>query len=123
VAGEAAGLTSISMSDATTGTAFGGNLNSKEHTDDVARTTDGGRTWRLLPRLALAGAAYGGVHVPGTAGRGLVAVGPGGVDVSLDGGQSWTTLDARAWWGIGSAGRDATWITGPDGRIARIRMR
>lgn len=123
VAGEAAGLTSISMVDASTGTAFGGNLNVKERTDNAARTTDGGRTWTLLPHLALVGAAYGGVHVPGTGGRALVAVGPGGADVSLDGGRNWTTLDARAWWGIGSAAAGATWIVGPQGRIARIRMR
>ena len=122
VAGEAAGVTSISMLDESTWTAFGGNLNSKEHTDDVARTTDGGRTWRKLPHLALAGAAYGGAHIQGTGVRGLVAVGPGGADVSTDGGQTWTTVDPGAWWGVGSIGRNATWIAGPQGRIARIRL-
>lgn len=123
VAGEGAGLTSISMVDASTGFAFGGDLNAAERTDNVARTTDGGRTWTPLPRLALIGPAYGGVAVPGTSGRALIVVGPGGVDLSLDGGATWRTIDARAWWGIGSAGPNATWIAGPGGRIARIRTR
>ena len=124
VTGEGAGLTSISMVDASNGFGFGGNLGARDtRTDNVARTTDGGRTWTLLPHLAMAGAAYGGVAVPGTDGRALVAVGPGGADVSLDGGRSWTTLDARAWWGVGASGPDAVWIAGPQGRIARVRVR
>ncbi|MSR36298.1 MAG: hypothetical protein EXR95_06595 [Gemmatimonadetes bacterium] len=124
VSGEGAGLASISMADASLGTAFGGNLGVRDqHTDNVVRTTDGGRSWTRLPQLFLAGAAYGGVHVPGTHGRALVSIGPGGADASLNGGGSWDSLDARAWWGIGSAGPDATWITGPEGRIARVRVR
>jgi photosystem II stability/assembly factor-like uncharacterized protein len=124
VAGEAAGLTSISMVDDRVGTAFGGNLAlGDQRTDNVVRTTDGGRTWTALPRLSLLGAAYGGVHVAGTGGQALIAVGPGGADVSFDGGQSWRTADGGSWWGIGSAGMDATWIVGPDGAIARVRLR
>jgi photosystem II stability/assembly factor-like uncharacterized protein len=118
--GEAAGLASISMLDEGRGTAFGGNIGQPDlRTDNVARTEDGGRTWSLLSRPAMAGPIYGGVHLPGT--EGLIAVGPGGADFSSDGGGSWRTLDAQPWWGVGSGGPDATWITGPDGRIARLR--
>jgi photosystem II stability/assembly factor-like uncharacterized protein len=124
VSGDGAGLTSISMVDARRGTAFGGNLGITDvHTDNLARTLDGGRTWTALPHASMTGALYGGVHVPDTGLRGMVAVGPGGADVSIDGGERWATLDLRPWWGIGSLGPDATWITGPGGRIARIRMR
>ncbi|MDE2772586.1 MAG: hypothetical protein OXI46_02630 [Gemmatimonadota bacterium] len=123
-AGEAAGLTSISMLDARTGTAFGGDLTVADaRMDNVARTTDGGRTWTALPPLRMLGAAYGGVHIPDTDGRALLAVGPGGVDASLDGGQTWRTVDGRTWWGIGSGGALATWIVGPTGRIARVRLK
>jgi len=124
IAGEAAGLTSISMADDRVGTAFGGNLAvGDEHTDNVVRTTDGGRTWTALPRLAMLGAAYGGVHVSGTGRQALIVVGPGGADVSFDGGRSWRTVDGGSWWGIGSFGVDATWIVGPEGAIARVRLR
>ena len=124
VAGEAAGLTSVSMLDEHVGTAFGGDLALADaRSDNVARTTDGGRTWTALPRLQMLGAAYGGVHIPGTGGEALLVVGPGGADASLDGGWTWHTVDGRAWWGIGSAGALATWIVGPRGRIARVRFR
>ncbi|HUG40814.1 MAG TPA: hypothetical protein VMM12_10025 [Longimicrobiales bacterium] len=120
-AGEGAGLTAISMADARRGFVFGGILHAPDaHTRNVARTDDGGETWTLLPALSFPGAAYGGLVVPGTGGRGLVAVGPGGAAASVDGGESWITLDDRAWWSIGSGGVGATWITGPDGRIARL---
>ena len=122
--GEGAGLTSISMADGRVGTVFGGNLGSRDAgMDSAARTTDGGGSWTPLPALSLPGPVYGGAHVPGTGGQALIAVGPGGVDVSVVGGRTWATLDSRSWWGVGSGGAGASWIVGPDGRVARIRLR
>jgi hypothetical protein len=112
------------MADARVGTVFGGRLTvNDQRGDQVARTTDGGSSWTMLPRLSMLGPAFGGVHVPGTDGRVLVVVGPGGLDASRDGGQTWETLDRRAWWGVASRGPDATWVAGPEGRIARVRLR
>ena len=123
VAGDAAGLTSISMVDARLGTAFGGALAvTDRRTDNVARTTDGGRTWTAMPHVAFDGAVYGGAHVPGTGGRALLAVGPGGLAASTSQANSWSLVDSRVWWGIGSAGTGASWIAGPRGRIARVRF-
>ena len=121
VAGEASGLTSISMVDSRHGTAFGGALGvAGRRTDNVARTEDGGRTWTAMPHVSFDGALYGGIHVPRAGRAALLAVGPGGLAASLDGGDTWSTIDSRAWWGIGSAGPGATWIAGPQGRIARV---
>lgn len=123
VSGEGSGLTSISMADDRTGTAFGGSLTIDDRlTDNVVRTTDGGLTWTAMPHVSFLGAVYGGTHIPGTGGRALLAVGPGGLAASANGASSWATVDARAWWGVGSAGPTATWIAGPDGRIARVRL-
>jgi photosystem II stability/assembly factor-like uncharacterized protein len=124
VAGEAAGLTSIAMIDETRGIAFGGHLGEQANTaTKVARTQDGGRTWSAVPGAPVPGAIYGGVSVPETGGRTFVVVGPGGSAISRDGGNIWSGVDTRAWWGVGSGGPDATWITGPQGRIARLRLR
>jgi hypothetical protein len=76
----------------------------------------------MLPQVAMLGAVFGGVHVPGSDGDALIAVGPGGLDVTVDGGLSWRTADPRPWWGVGSAGPESTWVAGPDGRIARVRI-
>ena len=122
VSGEASGLTSVSMISDERGYAFGGNLAVADRTtDNVAATTDGGRTWIARPHVSFNGAIYGGLHVPGS-GALLMVVGPGGFAYSVvDDATSWTTLDSRAWWGIGSDRLGATWIAGPNGRIARIR--
>jgi photosystem II stability/assembly factor-like uncharacterized protein len=123
VAAEAAGLTSIAMADATSGIAFGGHLGEQGNTGTkVARTQDGGRTWTAVAGAPIPGAIYGGVVVPDTGGRSFLVVGPGGAAISLDGGNIWSGVDTRAWWGVGSGGRGATWITGPQGRIAKLRM-
>jgi hypothetical protein len=123
VAGEAAGLTTIAMADATRGMAFGGHLGDQANTaTKIARTEDGGRTWAAVPGAPIPGAIYGSVVVPETVGRALVVVGPGGSAVTLDGGTAWTRVDSRAWWGVGAGGGDV-WITGPQGRIARLRFR
>jgi hypothetical protein len=120
VAGEAAGLTSISMRDDHNGYAFGGNLGvTDRRTDNVAATSDGGRSWSALPTVSFDGAVYGGLHVPGRAPT-LIAVGPAGFAVSSDGGATWSTADSRGWWSVGSAGPGATWLAGPEGRIARV---
>lgn len=123
VSGAGAGLTSIAMADDTLGLAFGGDLAiADRHTDNVARTTDGGRTWELASRPVMPGPIYGGAHVPGTDGAFLV-VGPAGADLTLDRGETWEPVDGAAWWGVAASGPDAVWIAGPDGRLARISVR
>ncbi|MEN8376185.1 MAG: oxidoreductase [Gemmatimonadota bacterium] len=122
VSGQGAGLTSVAMIDDLVGVAFGGDLAVADaHTDNVARTVDGGLSWSLGAQPAMVGAIYGGAHVPGTTGS-LVVVGPGGADLSFDGGATWEPLDSSAWWGVAASGSDAIWVAGPDGRIARISI-
>jgi photosystem II stability/assembly factor-like uncharacterized protein len=121
VAGEAAGLAAISMVDDRVCVAFGGNLAVNDRaTENVAATTDGGATWTAMPALSINGAAYGGTHIGGARDV-LIAVGPGGAAISRDAAQTWSTVDARAWWSVGSKGADATWLAGPNGRITRLR--
>jgi len=123
VSGSGAGLTSVAMMDDRNGLAFGGDLAIRDaHTDNVARTADGGSTWQPAARPAMAGAIYGGAFVPGTEDA-FVIVGPAGADVSTDGGRTWNPLDTSEWWGVAAHGPDAIWLAGPDGRIARVGVR
>jgi photosystem II stability/assembly factor-like uncharacterized protein len=124
VAGEAAGLTAVSMVSDDVGTVFGGNLGVTDRKTDNVAGSSGGGSWRPLARLSFDGAVYGGLHVPAVPDDDyLLAVGPGGLAASNDGGDQWLTVDAQAWWGLGSAGPHATWVAGPEGRIARVRLR
>ncbi|HLS46872.1 MAG TPA: hypothetical protein VK012_00005, partial [Gemmatimonadales bacterium] len=122
-AGEAAGLATITFRDDRNGAALGGTIGSPEvHTDNVAVTTDGGRSWRISGRTAWPGAAYGAAYVPGSV-NALVAVSPKGAGISRDDGRTWAVLDSVSYWGIGFSPDGAGWITGPRGRIARVNIR
>ena len=121
--GTAAGLATITFRDDRNGAALGGPIGApNQHADNVAVTSDGGRTWRLAGRTTYAGAVYGASYVPG-AGASIVAVSPKGADISRDDGATWHRLDSLAYWGIGFAPDGTGWITGPSGRIARVRVR
>jgi photosystem II stability/assembly factor-like uncharacterized protein len=122
--GRSAGITSLAFRDTVRGVALGGRIGADgERTNNVAVTADGGRSWRLagLPRMA--GAIYGGAFVPGAPTPTLVAVGPGGADLSVDGGATWTQLDTLAYWGLGIASERAGWLVGPNGRIVKVAIR
>ena len=122
-AGEAAGLATITFLDDRTGAALGGLIAKLDSaTDNVALTSDGGRTWRPGGRPSFPGAVFGAAYVPRAGGPTLVAVSPKGASVSYDGGTAWARLDTLAYWGIGFAPSGTGWITGPRGRITRIRL-
>ena len=87
----------------------------------MALTSDGGRTWRVGGRPRFAGAVFGAAFVPGSGT--LVAVGPGGADLSRDGGMTWTAIDSLAYWGIGFSPQGTGWLAGPRGRITRVSGR
>ncbi|HXT16102.1 MAG TPA: hypothetical protein VN706_10770 [Gemmatimonadaceae bacterium] len=114
------GIFSVAFADAMHGVVVGGDYTkAKTPLDNVALTSDGGRTWRLakgsLPQGYMSAVAY----MPGTKGRSLVAVGLAGTAQSTDAGQSWVMVDTVAYNSVAFASRDAGWAVGPRGRIAR----
>jgi len=121
VAREAAGLASVTFRDDRHGAAVGGDIAAPDAFDRaVAITADGGATWQAGGQLPFPGADYGAAYVPET--DALVAVGPGGVGLSRDDGRTWALVDDRTFWGVAAASADAVWLTGPDGRIVRLRL-
>jgi photosystem II stability/assembly factor-like uncharacterized protein len=124
VSAEGSGITSVAFREPSTGVAMGGSLGAPDrHSDNVAVTTDGGRTWRLAGRPQMTGAIYGGAYVPRARVPTLVAVGPKGADYSVDDGASWTRLDTLAYWSVAFASPDAGWAVGPGGRITKFALR
>jgi photosystem II stability/assembly factor-like uncharacterized protein len=116
----AAGIFSVAFRDAEHGIVVGGEYTKpKQAVDNVAVTTDGGRTWRLargpLPAAYLSAVAY----VPGTDGREFVAVGLAGTATSNDGGEGWVMVDTVAYNSVAFASRNDGWAAGPKGRIAK----
>lgn len=117
--GEAAGITTLAFRDPDHGAILGGDIARPEaYTDNVAVTSDGGRTWQPAGRTPFPGAVYGAAYVPGSAT--LVAVGPGGIGYSHDDGRTWARLDSLTYWSVAFAAPSAGWAVGPEGRIVHL---
>lgn len=119
-AGTGNGATSVGFSEAGLGFVVGGSIGGEGAGARVALSADGGRSWSVGGELAIDSPAYGAAWIP--ASYALMAVGPGGVDWSTDGGMSWTPLDTLNHWSVAFADQETGWATGPGGRVTRIRV-
>jgi photosystem II stability/assembly factor-like uncharacterized protein len=116
------GVFSLAFSDDLHGIAVGGDYRrEREAGDNLAVTTDGGRTWAFAGAARLRSFRSAVAYVPGSAGRRLIAVGPGGTDASADGGSTWTPIGDDGFHALGiSPGGRAMWAVGEQGRIATL---
>jgi photosystem II stability/assembly factor-like uncharacterized protein len=114
------GIFSVAFTDTQHGIAVGGDYQKPtQGLENVALSSDGGRTWRIakgpFPRGYMSGVAF----IPETRGQSLVAVGLAGTARSSDAGESWTMVDSIAYNSVAFATRDQGWAVGPRGRIAK----
>ncbi|MEW5927352.1 MAG: hypothetical protein AB1941_07705 [Gemmatimonadota bacterium] len=118
-----AGVFSVAFWSDRDGVAVGGDYTRPgESAGNVARTEDGGRTWRPVRGAPPRGYRSGVAVVPGTDPLLLVAVGISGSDYSVDGGESWMPIDTVEFNAVAAAGPDAVWAVGPRGRVAKLRI-
>ena len=123
VGGTSAGTASIIFRNGREGLALGGEIDKPAARGDyIAITTDGGRSWTLGGRPTFAGAVYGAAWIPGVPQHAAVAVGPGGANLTLDHGRSWTSIDTAAYWSVGFGSPRAGWAVGPRGRITKLEI-
>lgn len=114
ITGQSAGIFSVAFCDEKHGVIVGGDYTKeKEAVNNLAITSDGGATWKLVKGLS----GYRSVvaYVPGS--KTLIAVGPSGADQSTDNGRTWAPFDCPGFdtlslvrgkaigWGAGAAGR------------------
>ena len=91
----------------------------QEAVDNLAVTSDGGVTWKLVKGLS----GYRSVvaYVPGTKTPALVAVGPSGGDYSLDDGQTWKPIEGPGFDTFNFIPRKATgWGAGANGTVGKL---
>jgi photosystem II stability/assembly factor-like uncharacterized protein len=92
-ASASAGIFSVAFRDKLHGVTVGGDYRKeKDAVDNVAITSDGGKTWTLVKDNALSGFRSVVKFVPGTKST-FVAVGPQGADLSEDDGKTWTPIE------------------------------
>lgn len=111
--GQSSGIFSIAFRDQRHGVIVGGDYQKeKEAVDNLAITSDGGATWKLVKGLS--GFRSVVAYLPGT--TSLIALGPSGGDYSTDDGHTWTPIEGpgvdtfsfahgqRFGWGAGARG-------------------
>lgn len=116
---EAVGPTSVSFRDLRHGAILG---NSTDSSRVVIVTQDGGKTWSGRAAPPLARGVYGGGYVPGAELAALIAVGPDGIAVSPDEGNSWVQVSKENHWSVAMVSARAGWAVGTRGRITRLSL-
>jgi photosystem II stability/assembly factor-like uncharacterized protein len=110
------GIFSIAMRDAKNGVIAGGNYEKPaEAANNLAFTSDGGKTW--VAGSGLPGYRSGVAYIDK---RTIVAVGATGSDISTDGGKTWKNLDKVSYNAVQTRGKGAIWGVGDKGMVARL---
>jgi photosystem II stability/assembly factor-like uncharacterized protein len=124
IAGPSAGIFSVAFRDAMHGVVVGGDYKKEDNaTDNLAVTSDGGRTWTLVKEHALSGFRSVVAYAPGTASS-LIAVGPQGADWSTDDGRTWAPIEGPGFHAFSFSKTGAVgWGAGGRGSLARLNVK
>ncbi len=121
IKGDAAGITSIRMFSDQEGLIVGGDLEIKDsYTDNIALTTDGGKTWSLTNQPITKGAFYGSDFLEFEGQKLIVAAGPNGIDYSWDMGKKFENLDIGNYWAIDFVEAGYGFAVGTEGKILKL---
>jgi photosystem II stability/assembly factor-like uncharacterized protein len=120
--GEAAGIFSIAFQDEKNGIIVGGDYKKpNEAKDNVAVTSDGGKTWTLMEAKGLGGYRSGVAYAKLGKVISVVAVGTSGSDYSINNGKEWTSLDKANYNSVAFSNViNAGWAVGPGGRVVKF---
>jgi photosystem II stability/assembly factor-like uncharacterized protein len=120
-AGPSAGIFSVAFRDAKHGIVGGGDYKKENQAENnLAVTSDGGLTWKLVKGLS--GFRSVVAYVPGAKGA-LIAVGPSGADYSTDEVQTWSPINGAGFDTLSFAhGQPIAFAAGAGGRIGKLRF-
>jgi len=121
----ASGIFTVAFRNRRHGILAGGDLERPEElSDNVAVSSDGGKTWALVEGTPFPGAAYGLSYAGAQEGeyvRTVVITGPGGAAWTRNEGRRWHLLpDVRDYWAVAFADPAHGWLVGTEGRILKI---
>ena len=111
------GIFSLAFQDDQRGIAVGGDYaKPDEDRDNVALTTDGGRTWTVPAGTRPRGFRSAVIVLEN---GGMMAAGSGGADVSHDSGRTWESMGSRGYHTLSRTPGGVVWAAGSEGAIAR----
>ncbi|RDK86898.1 sialidase family protein [Marinirhabdus gelatinilytica] len=117
------GIYSVDFYDEKTGVVFGGNWEDKSFNEgNKAITRDGGKTWKLLSNGKGPGYRSSVRFVPGTKGKGLVAVGSPGISYSPDQGATWQELSTEGFYALEFVNDSVAFASGRN-RISKLTFK
>ena len=122
------GVTSVDFRDALHGILGGGEiLQPNDFSNNVARSSDGGKTWQLTTPTPFPGAVYGLSYASNASrseasgSRTVVATGPSGAAWTPDEGDTWFLLpEVVNYWAVAFADPHTGWLVGTEGRILKV---
>lgn len=122
-AGPASGIFSVAFANRDHGVLVGGTYTEPDNPrGNAAWTSDGGNHW-YVPQTPPAGYRSGVAVRPTPDGFQMVCVGPGGSDLSVDGGQTWQPLDDTGFHAVDFSDEGTLGVaSGADGRIGVWRQ-
>lgn len=107
------GIYSIDFFDENNGIVAGGNYaKPSENKANIATTTDGGKTWKLVANGKNPGYISCIQYVPNTQGKEMMAVGISGISFSNDGGNSWKIISDEQFHNIQFVNNNIAWLSG-----------
>lgn len=114
------GIYSIDFYDSKHGIVFGGDWNQKkDNKGNKAITKNGGKSWKLISDGEGPGYRSSVKFVPGTEGKGIVAVGSLGISFSNNAGETWKELSSEGFYAIEFVNDSIAFASG-DGKISRL---
>jgi photosystem II stability/assembly factor-like uncharacterized protein len=127
-----AGVFTVAFRNPSHGIIGGGDFGGAAIVDNVARSSDGGKTWKLTAKAPVPGAVFGLAYAQGSGDdeeeddeegspKTVVVTGPGGSAWTADEGDTWNLLaGATGYWAVAFASPRAGWLVGTEGRILKI---
>ena len=115
------GIFSIAMFDSKKGVIVGGNYEKpNDITNNLAFTSDGGKTWTL--GKGLTGYRSSVAYIDK---KTIIAVGSGGYDISFDDGKNWTNykthnVENKDFNTVQAKGKNAVWVVGANGLVGKF---
>ena len=114
------GMYSVDFYNKDIGFAIGGDYTTPEvNKQNKIRTTDGGKTWKVIGADKVPGYRSCVQFVPNSAGKSLVAVGFKGIDYSNDFGATWKHLSDKGFYTIRFLNDNTAYAAG-NGNVAKL---
>lgn len=118
---QSAGIFSLAFRDARHGIAVGGDYQQPEAAlGNLAATSDGGKTWRLIENVGTIGYRSCVAYARRGSATVIVVVGTSGASYSMEDGKTWIAIAGSGYNAVNFSPTGAGWAVGANGNVAKF---